>query len=43
MYRVKVFEGDISKAHDNAWATMCLGDTALYLGMWHGALRIGDA
>ncbi|MBK6813083.1 MAG: hypothetical protein IPG81_30260 [Sandaracinaceae bacterium] len=43
VYRVKVFEGDISKAHDNAWATMCLGDTALYLGMWHGALRIGDA
>jgi hypothetical protein len=43
VYRVPVFEGAIAKAHDNAWATMCLGEGVVYLGMWHGALRIGDS
>lgn len=43
VYRVPVFDGPVAKEHDNAWATMCLGDGVLYLGMWHGALRIGDS
>jgi hypothetical protein len=43
VYDQPVFKGTQMQDHDNGWGTLTLGpNSTAYLGMWRGAIRIGE-